>query len=127
MTTITSRILIVDDEPSALKVTTKILQRLGYHVIGHSDPKRALEILGAFPDQFDLLITDYRMPAMNGDRLFELARDINPRLPVILCSGYCSEFDRAGAERLGFDKFVRKPLLKDDFAALVKNVLQERK
>ena len=126
MTTITSRILVVDDEPSALKVTTKILQRLGYHVIGHSEPQRALEILEAFPEQFDLLITDYRMPGMNGDRLFELAKEINPELPVILCSGYCSDFDSGSAEKLGFDKFVRKPLLKDEFAVLVKNVLQER-
>ena len=127
MDSTTSRILVVDDDPSALKVTTKILQRLGYHVIGHSEPLRALEILEAFPSQFDLLITDYRMPVMNGDRLFELARDINPQLPVILCSGYSSVFDRGSAEQLGFDKFVRKPLLKEEFAVLVRSVLQEAK
>lgn len=117
------RILLVDDEPQAQRVSQIILEKLGYNVIAHTDPGDALELYGELPDQFDLIITDYRMPGMNGAELSEKVKMINPNIPIIMVSGYASDFSEEDAKSLGINMFVRKPLLTQDFANLVEDAL----
>lgn len=118
------RILLIDDEAQARKVSQKILEKLGYNVIAHSNPEDALELYRDLPDQFDLVITDYRMPGMNGAELSEKIKMINPQIPIIMVSGFASHFSEEDAKALGIDMFVRKPLLTRDFAQLVEGALE---
>lgn len=117
------RILLVDDEEQPRIVSQKILEKLGYNVIAHSRPEDALELYSDLPDHFDLIITDYRMPGMNGAELSEAVKKINPDIPIIMVSGFSSNFGKEDAEALGIDMFVRKPLLTKDFAQLVEGAL----
>ena len=81
------RIAYVDDEPSLLKVIEELLQFLGNSVTTFPDATRALDVLSKDPARFDLLITDARMPGIDG---VELARQVVRRfqaLRVIICSG----------------------------------------
>lgn len=117
------RILLVDDEDQPRTVSQKILEKLGYNVIAHSRPEDALELYSDLPDHFDLVITDYRMPGMNGAELCEEIKKINPNIPVIMVSGFSSDFGEEEAKALGIDMFARKPLLTKDFAQLVEGAL----
>jgi len=117
------RILFVDDDTDLLSVGEKIIERLGYHVIPHSDSAEALALFKDLPNQFDLVITDFKMPKLNGAELSREILKINPDLPVIMCSGYSSTFSEEDAEKIGIKWFVRKPLLKKDFAAIIEEAL----
>ena len=116
-------VLLVDDDSSILTLNEKILTRLGYRVIANSNSVEALELFKDLPNHFDLVITDYRMPSLDGEQLSKEILQINPKIPIIMCSGYASEFSSKDAAALGIKWFVRKPLLKKDFAELVEKAL----
>jgi two-component system, cell cycle response regulator CpdR len=79
-------LLVVDDDWSVLKVSSTLLQQFGYDVVTTTDPAEALSLL-----QQNLpiagLVTDFRMPVMNGEELAQLAKRIRPDLPVFILSG----------------------------------------
>jgi CheY-like chemotaxis protein len=78
------QILIVDDHASILNVITAILRRVpGLHLTVESSPLRALELIRSQPAHYDLLITDFRMPEMNGAQLATACRLVRPDLPVL--------------------------------------------
>jgi DNA-binding NtrC family response regulator len=117
------RILLVDDDSQLLKMGEKIIQRLGYNVIAHNKSTDALELFRDLPNQFDLVITDYRMPDMNGAELSKEILKITPDIPIIMCSGFSSDFSEEDAYFLGIKWFIRKPLMKKDFANLIEEAL----
>jgi two-component system cell cycle response regulator len=80
------RILLVDDNKSGLAARLSVLQEQGHCVTTATNGEDALERLGQ--NQFDLLVTDYRMPRMDGIELIRRVRTLHPGLPVILLSGY---------------------------------------
>lgn len=120
------RVLLIDDDLQLLKMAQRIIERLGYNVISHANGFEALEIFRDLPNQFDLVITDYRMPDMNGAELCREILKIKPDIPIIMCSGYSSEFSRSDASALGIKWFIRKPLMKKDFAILIEDVLADK-
>jgi len=117
------RILLVDDDIHLLKLGERIIQGLGYNVISHSKSTDALELFRDLPNQFDLVITDYRMPEMDGAELSHEILKITPDIPIIMCSGFSSDFSEEDAHRLGINWFIRKPLMKKDFATLIEEAL----
>lgn len=117
------RILFVDDDIHLLKLGERIIQGLGYNVISQTKSTDALEIFRDLPNQFDLVITDYRMPEMNGAELSKEILKITPDIPIIMCSGFSSEFSEEDAHSLGINRFIRKPLMKKDFAKLIEEAL----
>jgi PAS domain S-box-containing protein len=81
------RILFVEDDEDQLNTTPRILENVGYSVTASGLPQKALELVVAEPDRFELLITDYDMPIINGIELIRQIHAVNPRLPSILISG----------------------------------------
>jgi PAS domain S-box-containing protein len=80
-------ILFVDDDPLIAMSTTEMLEDLGHQVIGASSGSHALDILRS--DQpIDLMMTDHLMPGMTGIELAAASREVRPRLPVLLATGY---------------------------------------
>jgi len=79
--------LIVDDEPLVLEVLADYGRTLGLAIIAESDPVAALDRLAADPD-IELLITDVRMPDMDGLELAMRAQTARPDLKIILATGY---------------------------------------
>ena len=101
-------ILVVEDEDAARVALAELLRDLGYQVLVASTPAEALQLSGAREGAVDLLLTDLRLPQMQGDQLAARLRAARPRLKVIFMSG------DAGASPAG-DAFVPKPI---DFDAL---------
>ena len=120
------RILLVDDEAQIIDIEQQILERLGYKVTPKTDSEEALEEFAAQPDRFDLVITDMTMPKMTGDQLARRMMDIKPQIPVILCTGFNEAISEEKALAMGIDKFVMKPIVKDELASTIRTVLDHR-
>ena len=108
MTDSKGTVLVIDDEEPVRQVASEILGYLGYSVVtagsGEDGVKRVRE--GLRPD---VVLLDIIMPGMNGFQTLHKLRQIEPDLPILICTGYS---DRIAAESLvaeGADGFVNKP------------------
>lgn len=117
------RILLIDDEKQIIDIEQQILERLGYTVTPKTDSQEALEEFAALPEKFDLVITDMTMPKMTGDQLARKIMDIKPDIPVILCTGFNETINEEKALAMGIDKFIMKPIVKDELARAIRTVL----
>lgn len=119
-----SRILIVDDEQSVLFVWRKALQKLAQRVDVEiaSSGDEALHKMEQSP--FDLLITDLRMPGLNGQALTRAIMDLQPGLLVIWITAYRSAEIEAEAEQLGVARCLDKPLTVDRIRQAVSQELE---
>lgn len=82
------RILLVDDEPDVVATCRKLLERLGYDVEAHTDPVEAVEAFERDPESYDLVMTDFVMPDMNGEQLARAVRSQREDCPIIVCTAY---------------------------------------
>jgi len=121
------QILLVDDEKQIIDIEQQILERLGYKVTPKTDSEEALEEFAALPERFDLVITDMTMPKMTGDQLARKLMEIKPDIPVILCTGFNETITEEKALSMGIDKFIMKPIVKDELAGTIRSVLDSRK
>ena len=122
-----ARVLYVDDDEALVWLTTRLLKRAGYQVSGYLKPALALEKMRADPHGFDLVVTDFNMPVMNG---LEFAREVlalRPDVPFAIASGYVSDDLRTKAAALGVYEVIYKPDTVDDLVAEVKRLLTSRK
>lgn len=103
-------IMVVDDDPMVLKMMATLLESCKYRVICHANPLDALSSLSRDCNQVDLVITDIRMPGMDGINLLSSIRHISSVLPVLLMTGY-TDFERVieGIRNHAFD-ILLKPL-----------------
>jgi PAS domain S-box-containing protein len=118
-------ILFVDDEESMVNLNQKRLEKLGYTVIGKTDPSEALAFFRTIPDQIDLIITDMTMPKMTGDRLAKEILEIRSDLPIILCTGYSVKISEEAAQKFGIRKYIEKPIETANLAVSVREVLDD--
>jgi CheY-like chemotaxis protein len=117
------RILCVDDEAIIVNLHRKMLTRLGYRVETFTDPAAALSMISASMDGIDLIITDMAMPVMTGDRFVEAVRQVQPNLPVILCTGYRDRVSEKTATRLNINMVLDKPVELKQLASAIRDVL----
>ncbi len=80
------RILVVDDNELLCRLVCDILRTEGYHAVPATSAGQALEAFER--EEFDLLVTDFRMPGMSGLELARTVRDRNPQFPIIVISIY---------------------------------------
>jgi len=119
----TEHILFVDDEPALAKMGKQLLESLGYQVEMITKSSDALELFRKKPDRFDLVITDMTMPNITGEKLAMELMNIRPDIPVILSSGFNYNIDEKKAMALGIRAFISKPVLKQEIAETIRNVL----
>jgi PAS domain S-box-containing protein len=81
-------ILVVDDEPALRRVAARLLEKLGYRAIQAAGGEKAVELFQEWSPGIDLVLMDMIMPGMNGIQTMESIRALNPKVPIILCSGY---------------------------------------
>lgn len=118
-------LLVVDDEPSVLKLLQVNLQTLGYRVSGLSKARETLETLRQNPSDFDALITDQAMPGITGRDLAQEVQAIRPDLPVILCTGKEEVWQDQGHLEGFIRAVLLKPFDKKELAQTVRRVLDE--
>jgi two-component system cell cycle sensor histidine kinase/response regulator CckA len=117
------RIMVVDDEESIRHSCSEYLQSQGYKVDTFSNGVDALKKFKIDSKKFDLIITDLTMPELTGDKFAEEILKIQPKLPIILCTGYHDTFTETKAIALGIKKFVYKPILSQDLTILIREIL----
>jgi DNA-binding NtrC family response regulator len=117
------RILVIDDDAIACEFLQEALSRAGYEVDAFTSAKKALrEDLSAY----DLLMSDIRMPDMDGLQFLRQVHEKWPDLPVILMTAYGSLETTMEALRLGAWDYISKPFSPDQIRAMVKKVLDVR-
>jgi len=121
----TETIMLIDDESALVKTGKQILERLGYTVIGVTDPEEALDRFKQSKESYDLVITDKTMPKMTG---FSLAREINKirnDIPILLYTGYKEKADEAKIRAAGIRDIIIKPFNKKLISKIVRKVLDQ--
>jgi PAS domain S-box-containing protein len=120
------RILFVDDEATLVHLGKVTLQRLGYQVIVCTSSSEALETFRAAPHSFHLVITDRTMPTLTGEELVHKLRQIRPDIPIILCTGFSHPVTSEQLRALRVDAFLLKPVMADEWARMIRQVLERR-
>ncbi len=115
------RILVVDDEPNIRKVLAAHLRRMGHEVDVAEDGRVATQLLGQEP--FQLVISDVKMPELDGIGLLAWIRARLPGLPVILVTAYATVPAAVAATRDGAFDYVSKPFDVDELQAVVRKAL----
>ncbi len=119
----TARILLVDDSPDTLEVLERNLAKHGFTVMTALDAREAMAILER--SSVDLLITDVRMPGMNGLELLRHVRETFPDTQVMLITGYATIEGAVEAMKTGAEEYLSKPFTTEELLAAVGRVLEK--
>ncbi|HCX00366.1 MAG TPA: two-component system response regulator GlrR [Pantoea sp.] len=119
-----ARLLLVDDDPSLLKLLGMRLTSEGYQVTTAASGPEALRLLQK--DQIDLVISDLRMDEMDGLALFGEIQKHNPSLPVIILTAHGSIPDAVSATQQGVFSFLTKPVDRDALYKAIDDALAQR-
>ena len=84
----TGTLLLIDDEKPVLDITSTMLESIGFTTLKAASGLQGLQIYEREKDRIDLVILDMIMPDMSGGEVFDRLREINPRVMVLLASGY---------------------------------------
>jgi PAS domain S-box-containing protein len=118
-------VLVVEDEPSILKLHARTLEALGYHVLTAQTPGEAIRAAESHAGEIDLLITDVVMPEMNGRDLSRWLTAMHPRMKCLFASGYTADIIvHHGVLDEGVH-FIQKPCTKKALAAKIRGVLSQ--
>ena len=124
------RVLLMDDEESIRRISSKVLNRLGLESVAVADGSSALKEFSAAKESgkpFSLLVFDLTVPeGLGGLATIEAIRKTDARTPAIVCSGYSSDPVMANFEKFGFQAAVAKPYDVARFTETVKNLLAGR-
>lgn len=110
-------ILLVDDEQIMRDLLQKILDREGYRILTAEDGARACEILKREP--IDIVVTDMKMPRMNGFELLEIIKQKHPSVGVIIMTAYGDTYTVKDALLLGADEYITKPFKSYEISLVV--------
>jgi two-component system response regulator PilR (NtrC family) len=119
-----AKLLIVDDEPGIRQVLTLVFQRDGHKVRTAENGRLALGALHQEPA--DLILSDVRMPDMNGIELLRAAREALPDVAVIMMTAFATVDTAREAFKLGADDFVQKPFDVDELKLVVAKALEKQ-
>jgi DNA-binding NtrC family response regulator len=119
-----ANIFVVDDQVSFCHHIMAILESEGYEVAIADDPYQALERLASGP--FDILLSDMKMPAMDGLELFKVARKLDPQLSGIIMTAYGTVASAVAAIKQGVTDYLQKPFEPEALLMAVEKTLRER-
>jgi DNA-binding NtrC family response regulator len=119
------RILIVDDEPDMVDNCARILRRTGHRCLTTTDPRRALALLES--ERPDLLLTDLKMPEIDGLALLRRAHELDPALPVIVITAFATIESAVAAVKGGAFDYLPKTFSLDELTIVVDRALRQRR
>ena len=102
-------VLLIDDEDMIIDVAKQLLEKMGYTVLIARSGKEAVETYEKNKDEIDIVILDMIMPEISGGETFDRLKSINPRIKVLLSSGYSIDGQAAEILKRGCDGFIQKP------------------
>lgn len=120
----TISILVVDDEEMMRTLLEKILTRDGYKVSLACDGQAALDILRK--KEIDLIISDMKMPGLNGFDLLRIAKEEFPQVGVIMMTAHGDTYTVKDALLLGADEYITKPFKSHEISLVVERAYWRR-
>ena len=125
MTASTPHILLIDDEAALRTLTAERLRERGFEVVEAENGETALDLLDQFA--FDILITDLRMPGMDGAQVVEAAVGRYPGIVAIVITGYGTVKDAVDAIKRGASDFIAKPFQFDELMHVLQKAREQRR
>ena len=119
------RVLVVDDEQNICAMLTKFLRSSGYSCESANDPAKALEVLKR--NGFELVISDIKMPGIDGLQLLSEILKIDPGLDTIMMTGHTGIYTYSDIIRAGAADFIAKPFQLPELKAKMERIDRERK
>jgi len=118
---VTPRLAVLDDETRLVAILEMVLRRAGYEVEGFGAPESALAALAA--RRFDLLLTDLKLPGLDGLGVLERLRKVDADIPVVVMTAHATVATAVAALKLGAFDYVEKPFDNDALLAVVARAL----
>jgi PAS domain S-box-containing protein len=118
-------IVLVEDDPSILRLAHKMLDLLGYNVLAANTPTEALRLAGEYTDTIHLLVTDVIMPEMDGRELSEKMVSLYPGIKHLFMSGYTADVTSHRGMLDNGVHLLQKPFSRKDLALAVRRALNE--
>lgn len=122
-----ANVLFIDDEPMLVDIGRMMLEKLGYAVTATKAPLTALETVRKDPGRFDIVITDMTMPEIHGSQLALKIKDIRPRLPVVLATGFSNIVQTQKATPSGIDAVLPKPITMGNLSRTLHQLLEDQR
>jgi two-component system cell cycle sensor histidine kinase/response regulator CckA len=119
-------ILLVEDEAMVLEVGKDMLEAMGYTVLTADSGPAALAVYDSKADVIDLVILDMVMPRMGGKETYDGLKRINPRVKVLLSSGYSINGQATALMDRGCNGFIQKPFEINELSQKLRGILDER-
>lgn len=119
-------ILVVDDEEAVPTATTRLLDRLGYHVLRARDGREAVAFARRAEVAIDAAILDLDMPVMGGIESFPLLRAAQGGVPILLCSGFELDPESLHARGVAADGLLAKPVGREVIGRMLREALDRR-
>lgn len=119
------KILVVDDEQSLREVLSIMLKRAGYAVTSATDGEEAVELLQK--EIFDLVITDLRMPNVDGLEVLKAVKSTSPETVVLIITAFASADSAVEAMKQGAYDYLTKPFQVDEVQLIIRNALEKRR
>jgi two-component system cell cycle sensor histidine kinase/response regulator CckA len=116
-------VLLVEDDPSLLKLTARMIEKHGYTVLVASTPGEALHLTDEYGDKIRLLMTDVVMPGMNGRDLAKNLLDLIPNLKLLFMSGYTADVIAHNGVLDEGVHFIQKPFSVQSLATKLREAL----
>jgi len=116
-------ILIIDDEPSILNITERILQRFGYQILLATSGEEALELAQNYKGTIHLALLDLSMPRLAGTETYPRLAALRPDMKVIISTGYTLDEPAQRLLKAGAQGFIQKPYTIDGLARRVREIL----
>jgi two-component system response regulator HydG len=119
------RVLVIDDEPDMVENCVRILRRAGHRCLHTTDPERALALLES--ERPDLVLTDLKMPAVDGLAIIRRAHEIDPALPVVVITAFATIESAVAAIKEGAFDYLPKNFSVDQLMLVVERALRQRR
>jgi CheY-like chemotaxis protein len=121
-----AKLLVLDDEQDIVDIFSSLMRQLGYDADFFKDGSSAIEAITRNPDLYDIVITDIKMPNIDGISFAKRIRILCPRLPIIFMTGYPSDDIKKEALQLKKVAFLEKPFhLEKTFGELIPKLLSD--
>jgi two-component system response regulator PilR (NtrC family) len=119
-----SRLLVVDDEQSMRDFLSIMLKKEGHEVVTAENGSSALKVIHA--EIFDLLITDVKMPGVDGIEVLKTVKEVSPETVVIMITAFATTETAVEAMKLGAYDYITKPFKVDEIKLVIQKALEKR-
>jgi PAS domain S-box-containing protein len=121
----TEQIIIIDDEKDVAGVIGGMLESMGYHVTIVDSGRKAINLFKK-NKRFDVVILDLNMPKMSGKETFEKLKEIDPKIPVIISTGYSDRDMDVSQWRDAVDAFLQKPYPIEELSKAIRLIVDNK-